>query len=117
MSHLFNPDTNPYSPEYKLDEIESLTCALSPVSRVISSPRRQTNDILQYLIILTRDDYKSGTFSKSTHDKLIDKLDLFMGILNIEKLDDRGAREINIVMSGGAFNASYMAGCLYFLKE
>lgn len=85
MSHLFNPDTNPYSPEYKL---ESLTCALSPVSRIIASPRRQTNDILQYLIILTKDDYKSGTFSKSMHDKLIDKLDLFMGILNIEKLDD-----------------------------
>ena len=88
MSHLFNPDTNPYSPEYKLDELESLTCTLSPVSRIITSPRRQTNDILQYLIILTREDYKSGTFSKSMHDKLIDKLDLFMGILNIEKLDD-----------------------------
>ena len=36
---------------------------------------------------------------------------------NIEDVDDMGAREINIVLSGGAFNASYMAGCLYFLKE
>ena len=83
MSHLFTPYDNPYSDEYK---ISSLSCSLSPVSRVIS-PHRQ-NDILEYLIILTRDDYKSGTFSKSTHDKLIDKLDLFMGILHIEKLDD-----------------------------
>ena len=98
MSHLFTPNTNPYSPEYKSDEIDSLSCELSPVSRVIA-PRRQTNDILQYLIILTREDYKSGTFSKSTHDKLIDKLDLFMGILNIEKLDDfklNNANNINL---------------------
>ena len=36
---------------------------------------------------------------------------------NIDPADDMGARDINIVMSGGAFNASYMAGCLYFLKE
>lgn len=91
MSYLFTPNTNPYSPEYKVDnmreKVEHITSALSPVSRVIF-PRRQTNDILHYLIILTREDYKSGTFSKSTYDKLIDNLDLFMGILNIEKLDD-----------------------------
>ena len=91
MSYLFTPNTNPYSTEYKLDIEENThekhNHVLSPVSRIIT-PRRQHNDILQYLIILTREDYKSGTFSKSTYDKLIDKLDLFMGILNIEKLDD-----------------------------
>jgi hypothetical protein len=36
---------------------------------------------------------------------------------NIELLDNEEIRGINIVMSGGAFNASYMAGCLYFLTE
>jgi hypothetical protein len=36
---------------------------------------------------------------------------------NIELLDSVETKGINIVMSGGAFNASYMAGCLYFLME
>ena len=36
---------------------------------------------------------------------------------NIDKLDDSGVKEINIILSGGAFNASYTAGCLYFLRE
>ena len=36
---------------------------------------------------------------------------------NIDKLSDNGVKEINIALSGGAFNASYTAGCLYFLRE
>jgi hypothetical protein len=36
---------------------------------------------------------------------------------NIESLDKGGVNNINIILSGGAFNASYMAGCLYFLNE
>jgi hypothetical protein len=36
---------------------------------------------------------------------------------NVERLGNGEANNINIIMSGGAFNASYMAGCLYFLKE
>jgi len=36
---------------------------------------------------------------------------------NIESLDDGVVRKINIIMSGGAFNASYISGCLYFLRE
>ena len=30
---------------------------------------------------------------------------------NVELLDNEETKGINIVMSGGAFNASYMAGC------
>ena len=36
---------------------------------------------------------------------------------NIESLDKGEIHNINIILSGGAFNASYMAGCLYFLNE
>ena len=36
---------------------------------------------------------------------------------NVERLGNGEAKDINIIMSGGAFNASYMAGCLYFLNE
>ena len=36
---------------------------------------------------------------------------------NIESLDKGDINNINIILSGGAFNASYMAGCLYFLNE
>jgi hypothetical protein len=36
---------------------------------------------------------------------------------NIDKLSENGVKEINVLLSGGAFNASYTAGCLYFLRE
>ena len=37
--------------------------------------------------------------------------------LNADSGVEGDVREINIIVSGGAFNASYLAGCFYFLKE
>ena len=64
-----------------------ISSLMSPISALVT-PNKKHNDILQYLIILTKDDYKPTLFHRSVYDKLLEKSDLFMGILNIEKLED-----------------------------
>ena len=45
-------------------------------------------------------------------EKYIDKL-----ILNLPKNDNKRPINIDLVMDGGAFNGSYLIGCLHFLKK
>ena len=89
MSHLFVPKENPHSPVYKNKKEKKfpLLLAGNTITRVVEK-HKYNNDILQYLIILTKEDYQSGTFSKSTYEKIKNKKHLFNGILNIEKLED-----------------------------
>ena len=111
MAHLFIPSYNPYSNNYrftkeinkhkqyikhntqKLQKLnpESKTLSREESSRGISlvvAGNKTRNDILQYLIILTADDYKSSLFSKSTYEKLKSKQKLYNGILNIANIED-----------------------------
>ena len=111
MAHLFIPSYNPYSNDYrftkeinkhkqyikhntqKLQKInpQSKTLSREESKRGISlvvAGNKTRNDILQYLIILTADDYKSSLFSKSTYEKLKSKQKLYNGILNIANIED-----------------------------
>ena len=87
MSHLFSPNKNPHSSEYKPPFSDPLAMTkLLTITRVVNV-NKINNDMLQYLIVLKKDDYRSSTFSKSTFERLNENRELFNGILNIEKLE------------------------------
>jgi hypothetical protein len=90
MSHLFVPNRNPYSPAYipdVTDKNNHLSMAKILSITTVVKDNKMNNDMLKYLIILKKDDYRSSTFSKSTFEKLNENRELFNGFLNIEKLE------------------------------